>query len=474
MPDDLLILARKQAERSESNVRVAALLRIARVESAVDREQARKTFERALTEVRQIAGVERNFLVAHARFIAAAVAPDLLPDIPAIDRLPREFSAETLGRIMLDHQHRDSAFDYVVRYDDPSSFPFGVAGALMRSLDDDGSRLAVLRSSIAAWREAPEKHPFHGFQFISVFQSRWKLLALEEAVTVVREIVRRTLEQADHPTTATYDPEGTMSITSGRENTLFQIFHTVRHLDAPLAESLIASHEQLAAAVRRFPNGMESVMQEAEARRAETPVTGTRGGFMMGGPSRDFPYLRALIEASHDGDFGPAIQHALEKYREDAAPERPNQAAKEFWPSTSRFRSVLYQAGKQVGKTAAVYLDLIPDYDVRLFAQIELAAALAGLPELMGLQSEYRPAADRPRRRMSRAWGEPMDPRIRCPKCQWSPDADALWSCRCRHLWNTFHTRGACPACGYQWTVTACLNCGQTSPHSDWYVMPVN
>jgi hypothetical protein len=162
-------------------------------------------------------------------------------------------------------------------------------------------------------------------------------------------------------------------------------------------------------------------------------------------------------------------RHAIEKYQEDTAPERPNQAPKEFWPSTSRFRSVLYKAGKLVGQNAAVYLEAIPDADVRLFAQIELAAALAGLPELPGVQREYHHAPDGARRRMSRAAGDPMDPRIRCPKCQWSPDAEARWSCRCRHLWNTFHTRGACPACGYQWTVTACLNCGQASPHSDWY-----
>jgi hypothetical protein len=182
-----------------------------------------------------------------------------------------------------------------------------------------------------------------------------------------REIVRTTLEQPDQPVTATYDPEGTASITSGRQHTLFQIFHIVRHLDVPLAESLIARHEQLAAAVRRFPNGMESVMQEAEARRAEARRTGTGGGCGMAGSPGAFRYLKAVMLASQDGDFGPAIQHVMEKYREDAAPERPNQAPKEFWPSTSRFRSVLYKAAKQIGENAAVYLDLIPDDDVRLF-----------------------------------------------------------------------------------------------------------
>src|SRR5580704_14578366 len=107
--------------------------------------------------------------------------------------------------------------------------------------------------------------------------------------------------------------------------------------------------------VWKFPNGMESAMQEAEARRAEARRTGTGGGYAMAGSPRDFPYLRTLMRASEDGDFGPAI----EKYREDAAPERSNQAPKEFWPSTSRFRSVLYKAGIQVGENAAIYLELI-------------------------------------------------------------------------------------------------------------------
>jgi hypothetical protein len=106
-----LALAVERAERSEPAVRVAALLRIARVESAIDRERARKTFERALTETRQITGVDGNFLLAHARLVAAAVAPELLPDIPSLDRLPRHISSETLGRIMFDHQHESAAFD---------------------------------------------------------------------------------------------------------------------------------------------------------------------------------------------------------------------------------------------------------------------------------------------------------------------------------------------------------------------------
>lgn len=410
MPDDLLALAAERAERSEPAVRVAALLRIARVESAVDRQNARKTFERALAETRGITGVDGNFLLAHARLVAAAVAPDLLPDIPSLDRLPRHISSETLGRIMLDHRQPSAAFDYVVHYDEPSSFPFGVASGLMQSAGDDEGRLSVLRASIAAWRKARAEPLFHLFRFISLFQSQWKALPFEEAGAVTREIVRTTLEQPDRPVTANYDPAGTAPITSEREHMLFQIFHIVRYIDGPLADSLLASHEQLAAAVRRFPNGMESVMEEAEARLAEARRTGSGGGYAMAGSPGDFPYMKALMQGSQDGDFGPAMKHAIEKYREDAAPERPNQAPKEFWPSTSRFRSILYKAGKLVGQNAAVYLDAIPDADVRLFAQIELAAALAGLPELPGVQrvsSRSWPSGETDATRFGRPNGSP-------------------------------------------------------------------
>jgi len=64
---------------------------------------------------------------------------------------------------------------------------------------------------------------------------------------------------------------------------------------------------------------------------------------------------------------------------------------------------------------------------------------------------------------------DPTGPRIRCPKCNWSPRAHDRWMCKCGHIWNTFDTGGVCPACLYQWTMTACLACHLWSPHSDWY-----
>lgn len=59
--------------------------------------------------------------------------------------------------------------------------------------------------------------------------------------------------------------------------------------------------------------------------------------------------------------------------------------------------------------------------------------------------------------------------RIRCPKCKWQPSKHDRWSCACGHSWNTFDTRGLCPACDAQWRDTACPACHQWSLHDDWY-----
>ena len=58
---------------------------------------------------------------------------------------------------------------------------------------------------------------------------------------------------------------------------------------------------------------------------------------------------------------------------------------------------------------------------------------------------------------------------IRCPKCKWQPGRRDRWQCVCSHIWNTFDTRGVCPACKHAWQDTQCLACHQWSPHEAWY-----
>jgi hypothetical protein len=66
---------------------------------------------------------------------------------------------------------------------------------------------------------------------------------------------------------------------------------------------------------------------------------------------------------------------------------------------------------------------------------------------------------------------------IYCPICRWRPQASSRWVCSrriggCGHVWNTFHTRGVCPACTWQWEITMCHQCKQYSLHEHWYHSP--
>lgn len=463
---DLLARARVVAERATPPVRAAALMRIARIETAFDRGQARITFEMGLEETRGLRGRERQTLLSGARLLAAAVEPKLLREIPSETVGPEWLERGMLVNVMLEHKLVDAAFEYVMDGEN-TGFPFGYAVNLIHRIEDESRRVAVVRRAVEAWRSGDDGGDVFGFN--RVFGSQWRLLSPDEGREIVQEIVRNEMERPDEGTSSGY-PEG-IAFTSRREDTFFEVLHVLRHLDHSLAESLIAGHEQLAAAARRFPKGQETIIEESEERRRQLVAAGAscEGGFAMCGDPRDRPYMESMIEASRSGDYEPSIGYALEKYREDADPENPNEAPKGMWPSTGSFRSILYSAGKRLGSDAAKYLNRVPDDDLRLFARIELAAALAGLPEMPGVQMTHRP-----RQHRARMQGEPMlspdGARVRCPKCDWKPSVGNRWGCKCRHAWNIFLTGGLCPGCGYQWTVTRCHGCGEISPHADWYV----
>lgn len=384
--------AREQSDQSELSTRAAAWLHIARVERSLDLDAAQRTFRRGLDTVQQMTGDDRQLFLQLARNIAAAMDPGLLTEIPAEEGGP-PFGRDHLIATMVAQGHLDAAYAYVLNSDD-AAFPFLGLMNLLHVLKKEEERAALIRRAAKAWRsrrDDPSQQIFRMMRrdgFIRLFQWNWTLLPAAEARDVAREIVQYILDQPDYPINCSYGDD--LTISSGREKSLFEILHILRHLDPPLADSLIADHPQLAIITLRYPNGLETVRREAEERHkgAAKQSSGSEEG--VGGDPHDFPFQRALLSASRDGDFKPAIEHALEKYREDTEPENPNYAPKEFWASTSRFRKLFYAAGKKLGTKAADYLELIQDDDLQLFARIELAGALAGVAELWTTSQVHR------------------------------------------------------------------------------------
>jgi len=72
-------------------------------------------------------------------------------------------------------------------------------------------------------------------------------------------------------------------------------------------------------------------------------------------------------------------------------------------------------------------------------------------------------------RALARAAKLPRHNGFACPSCQTAPPSGAFWICgQCETRFDTFATGGACPRCGAQFDITRCLDCGSSSPMSDW------
>lgn len=56
-----------------------------------------------------------------------------------------------------------------------------------------------------------------------------------------------------------------------------------------------------------------------------------------------------------------------------------------------------------------------------------------------------------------------------CPVCRKAPPAGPFWGCgKCGMKFDTFVTNSVCPKCSTQFTVTRCVDCGQTTPVETW------
>jgi hypothetical protein len=381
MPQQLLRAAREEAERSEPPVKAAAFLRIARVLVRFDAPAAELVLQTGIALVEELSGETRSVLIEEAAYLAATVSPKHALSLYSSIRNQHKGGGKPVVRLvnnMATHGHVADAIAYL---NDPlpgDRFPLYMVNNYARECRDDATRLDLLRCAIRAWR-VPIRVDFGLGEFgqeafAGFFARNWNLLPREEAGTTIHEIVKWILRVADSPawrkriTGDPNDPE----FTSKYQYLLFQILPALRRLDPDLTNSLSERNPQFAIAAARFPFGMESVPDE-------TPQGAVCEDYIMiGKPNQRFIRITEALA----NDFEEAFREAFHRYANDSDSQAPNSAPKECWPSNQEFRNILFKAGQHQGQAAAKYLDRIPDPDLRLLAQIELCAALAGLPPI--------------------------------------------------------------------------------------------
>ena len=476
MSKHLLSMAQEQAERSVTPVKAAALLRIARVWTAFDQDEASSAIERGISSSLELPEPDRSIILREAVSLTGTVSPQrALQLASSIGPLSSDVT-DKLIYDMLRHGHAAEAIDHLCRGDFGKDYPFTAASEAMTYASNEESERKILRAAMNGWLQSSQRE-LHESAFLRLFELRCKILPQEEALEFLRAAVELIVGEQDRRTTATFgglDGVKTVSFSSTRECRLFSLAGPLRQLAPELASSLDGQYPQFAVASAQYPHGYHHFLQALEL-----PEAGDEGIHEAGQPMDYITVGDSWIPVS--GDLESAFQSAFEAaqrlYDKDTADENVNAAPLECWPSTNGFRNILYKAGRYEGPGAIRHLDRVPKGDLRLFAQIEMVAALAGLPQIGYTSIGPRPSSPSSCA-IERAYTHTEPDQlfgsellgIRCPKCNWTPRSKVLWSCKCGYSWNTFNTRGLCPGCGYQWEITGCFQCGAMSPHLDWYL----
>jgi hypothetical protein len=469
-------MAQEQAERSTTPVKAAALLRIARVWTALDQEAASVALERGISSTLELLEPDRSILLQEAVSLAATVSPQRALQLAASIRPATSAVTDRMIYNMLHHGHAAEAIDYLSRGDFGDHYPFVAASEAMACSSDEESERTILRAAIRGWLQSSRQEPGES-TFLCSFELRWKILPQPEALQFVREAVKLIVSDQDRQTRATFGGVGdaeTVSFSSTRECRLFKLVGPLRQLAPELADSLHGQYPEFAVASAQYPHGYHHPSQAPELPEAEEEDL-----HEFGHPMDYITVGDTWIQVSEDLDrtFEQAFEAAHRLYQEDSAAANPNTAPQECWPSVNAFRNILYRAGRYEGSGAARRLSRVPEGSLRLFAQIEMLAALGSLPPIgytsigprRGSPGSCAIGPTCPPAELDEIFG-PEQSGIRCPKCMWTPRTKSLWTCKCGHCWNTFDTHGLCPGCGYQWEITGCFRCGAMSPHPDWYL----
>jgi hypothetical protein len=465
MREALLQTAYEQAKHSERGVRAAALVHIARVLAASDQAAAEDLLEQGIALVREIDGPGSEHLFANAVYLAATVSPKHALTLYAEHKGTAHFGVSVMGLVnaMAGHGHIRDAISYLNNPLPGDHFLFEFLGNLDGECRDDETRLQLLDSAIRAWGNrspvTPDSRDYMVRRAFTGFLGRyWNLVPPQVAAPVLREVAQLAHEaKSDSRRFSMTGQPGDLELTM-QESELFWLFPALLSLAPDVARFVLQGRPQLAAAVERFPLGWQSI------RNMGPKFDLARDDAMMVGNSGIIPMREVLAD-----DFKAAFREANKQLAEERDQEGPNEAPKECWPAAWEFRNILFKAGQHLGMAAEMYLERVPDPDLRLFAQIELCAAMAGLPQMPHVTVRHSAAARKQQLvDLERMFG-PVLPGIRCPKCKWTPRAKNIWACKCGHRWNTFDTRGRCPGCSYQWEVTGCLQCGASSAHQGWY-----
>jgi hypothetical protein len=212
MSQELLLTACEQAERSETAVRAAALMHIARVMAGSDQVAAEQLLERGIALAKQVDGDATSLLLRNPISLAAAVSAKRALQLYAEHRMIDPFggSVVSLVKVLAQHGHIDDAITYLRNPLPGDGFPLHFVNNLERECHDDETRRGLLELAIREWRnpaprEAGPEEQFAGLSFTALF-GRYRNLLQREMATPVARLKRTGRLGSRHEVRATRIP----------------------------------------------------------------------------------------------------------------------------------------------------------------------------------------------------------------------------------------------------------------------------
>ena len=175
-----------------------------------------------------------------------------------------------------------------------------------------------------------------------------------------------------------------MTFSSQRSRLLFDLLGPLKRLDPQLADAAVRGNTGLACAAASYPDGHDTDARQLSERPSAESVERWKRNWT--GITLAAGFFR--IEDEKNADFQNSFDHALRSHARDADRARPNPYPRECWPSAEDFRAILHAAGRYAAESGARLLARVPDRVLRLFAEIEFAAGVAGLAHIGGITRE--------------------------------------------------------------------------------------
>jgi hypothetical protein len=391
---DLLRRVIEASKDREPLVRAMALLNVARVLAALDKEEARRTFADGVMEVdklsldRRTADAILNEVVRLGSTADPFAAADFFRRLPSSDDASmRRWAGTMLVQSLAENNEMEAAVSLL----EDLKIDVGGAGIILHLAPDLATRRRAMYAARERWRarhKRSDSQPGGVEEFYSLLSQYWRQLEPAEAESWLDEAVLAIENDPDGEMSARFGEH--VELHSVRAANLFHLLNILRAVRAPdQVEEILAAHPDVAAAAKVYPLGLESLM----AQKPPAAPSGTRrAGFGWVGSPRDAGIMEAVF-AARDGDTSAVhrlMNEARSRYALDTDAERPNSAPRVFWPSCSAYKTAMYWAGKMSGMDAEPLLEQVPDRDLRLLSSVELAAGALGLPQHSGMSMEQR------------------------------------------------------------------------------------